>query len=291
LSTGYDPYGYNYQARLFRGSYANVYLGRDGFPPYEDNDEAYLTANPDAENHWTWPYRKVTLIMKWNDAWLSNKDCSVDGSLDRHYGSDSYIGSGAWETNHQYGSYLNWDLTGTYTLLFTCTSGCSGDWPHTMVIDVMDMSAGTFDGNGYYINDPGYTWDISEGAISGTDVSFKITYTGSNSGYFVDLSGSIDSTGILSGTATSGTAQTFTWETVEGVAVGETCEWNYFVKIVAVPADATKTDGIWYNSEGVEIGPDIWGQFAIIQQVENDACAGISGKQYGSPAGPGFGKF
>ena len=42
--------------------------------------------------------------MKWNDAWLSNKDCDDDGKLDRHYGYDSYIGSGAWITNHMSGT-------------------------------------------------------------------------------------------------------------------------------------------------------------------------------------------
>lgn len=41
--------------------------------------------------------------MKWNDAWISNKDCDLDFKLDRHYGYDSYIGSGAWLTNHQSG--------------------------------------------------------------------------------------------------------------------------------------------------------------------------------------------
>ena len=41
--------------------------------------------------------------MKWNDAWLSNKDCDGDGKLDRHYGFATYIGSGAWETNHMLG--------------------------------------------------------------------------------------------------------------------------------------------------------------------------------------------
>ena len=50
--TGFDPFGYNYQARKFMGSYANAYLGRDGFPPYEGDDEAYLAENPGAENHW-----------------------------------------------------------------------------------------------------------------------------------------------------------------------------------------------------------------------------------------------
>jgi len=40
---------------------------------------------------------------------LSNKDCDGDGKLDRHNGFDSYIGSGAWETNHQSGTYIGDD--------------------------------------------------------------------------------------------------------------------------------------------------------------------------------------
>lgn len=109
LMIGFDPYGYNYQGKLFSGSYANAYLGRDGLPPYEGDDEAYLAENPDAENHWTWPYRNDNVMMKWNDAWLDNKDCDGDGLLDRHFGYDSYRGSGAWLTNHQSGEYLGDD--------------------------------------------------------------------------------------------------------------------------------------------------------------------------------------
>lgn len=105
LIVGFDIFGYNYQAHQFKGSYVNVYLGGAGLPPYEGDDEAYLAENPGAENHWAWPYRDVQLLMKWNDAWLSNKDCDGDGKLDRHYGYASYIGSGAWETNHQSGWY------------------------------------------------------------------------------------------------------------------------------------------------------------------------------------------
>ncbi|NOQ55665.1 MAG: hypothetical protein GQ477_02545 [Nanohaloarchaea archaeon] len=44
---------------------------------------------------------------KTNDAWLSNTDCDGDGKLDRHYGYDSYIGSGAWETNTMTGTDEN----------------------------------------------------------------------------------------------------------------------------------------------------------------------------------------
>jgi hypothetical protein len=100
IPTGFDPYGYNYQGHLFKGSYVNVYLGGAGFPPYEGDDDAYLAENPNAENHWAWPYRDVRLVMKWNDAWLSNMDRDGDGKLDR---PDDYIGSGAWETNHMWG--------------------------------------------------------------------------------------------------------------------------------------------------------------------------------------------
>jgi len=100
---GYDIFGYNYQAHMFNGSYFNSYAGGAGLPPYEGDDEAYLVANPTAADHWAWPYRNAQIVMKWNDAWLSNKDCDGDGKLDRHFGFPSYIGSGAWETNHQKG--------------------------------------------------------------------------------------------------------------------------------------------------------------------------------------------
>jgi len=155
---GFDEWGYNYQAHLFNGFYCDSY--RDA--------------------GWCQAYKDVRLMMKWNDAWLSNKDCDGDGLLDRHYGFDSYIGSGAWLTNHQ---------SGTYEL------------------------------------------------------------------------------------------------------EGEVIKWNYFVKIVAAPADASMVDGVWYAADGTEIGAEIWGAFAIIQQIENDPGIGAHGAQYISPAGPGFGKY
>lgn len=159
IETGYDAWGYNYQARMFNGSYCDAY-----------RDAA-----------WCRPYKDDSLIMKWNDAWLSNKDCDGDGLLDRHFGFASYIGSGAWLTNHQSGTYLDDD--------------------------------------------------------------------------------------------------------------GRECRWTYFVKIVAAPADATLAGGFWYNADGTEIGPVIWGQFAIVETIFNDPCGGATGLEYLSPVGPGFGKF
>lgn len=97
LTTGYDDWGYNYQAHQFNGRYC---------------DYDRISGGDDCD---------VTLVMKWNDAWLSNKDCGTqvkggpftsldpDGLLDRHYPYDSYSGSGAWCTNHQSGEYLRED--------------------------------------------------------------------------------------------------------------------------------------------------------------------------------------
>ena len=128
IETGYDVWGYNYQAHMFNGFY--------------DNSSRPATPVTEGDN----------LEMKWNDAWLSNKDCDADGKLDRYLGYDSYIGSGAWEMYSE--------------------------------------------------------------KMGGAD------------GY------------------------------------------TYKCKIIAVPTDAYNESGIWYNADGTEIGPVIWTDFAIIQEVQ-----------------------
>ena len=158
ITTGYDQWGYNYQAHMFNGGYCDAYRDAQWCQDYKDDD----------------------LIMKWNDAWLSNVDCDKDGLLDRHYGFPSYIGSGAWLTNHQKGEY------------------------------------------------------------------------------------ELDS---------------------------QICKWEYFVKIVAAPADANSDGDYWYNADGTEIGPVIWGAFAIIQEVFNDPCVGAHGLDYLSPDHAGLGNW
>jgi hypothetical protein len=156
ITTGFDEWGYNYQGHLFSGGYCDAYRNAE----------------------WCQPYKDDHLIMKWSDEWLANTDCDGDGLLDRHYGFDSYVGSGAWETNHQSGTYEQ---------------------------------------------------------------------------------------------------------------DGTTCSWSYFVKIVAVPADGSLENGVWHAADGTEIGPDIWGEFAIIQEVYNDPCGGFHGVEYLSPHHAGFG--
>lgn len=84
ITLGFDAWGYNYQAHLFVGEYCDVSRGN-------------VACNEE--------YAGVSLLMAWNDAWLSNRDCDGDGLLDRHFGHPSYIGSGARLTNHLMGSY------------------------------------------------------------------------------------------------------------------------------------------------------------------------------------------
>jgi len=95
ITNGYDAWGYNYQAHMFNGWYWNSQ--RPAVPWTKETLEA-------AGKSTTW------LVMKWSDEWLSNKDCNGDGKLDRGYSCDPVNASssackGAWETNHQWGSY------------------------------------------------------------------------------------------------------------------------------------------------------------------------------------------
>jgi hypothetical protein len=75
---------------------------------------------------------------------------------------------------------------------------------------------------------------------------------------------------------------------------GEICHWTYFVKISIAPKDVESVESvgsIWYAVDGTEIGPVIWGSFAIIQEVENDSHAGINGLQHLSSLNAGLGYY
>jgi len=87
IRTGYDQWGYNYQAHMFNGIYEN--FNRPVVPVTEG---------------------LVNLTMKWSDDWLSNLDCNGNGKLDRGgaIGANANISKG-WLTNHDEGDYLGLD--------------------------------------------------------------------------------------------------------------------------------------------------------------------------------------
>ena len=151
LETGYDKWGYNYQAHIFNGFYDN----------------------------YTRPGTLVTsgdnLVMKWNDLWLSNKDCNGDGKLDR-------------------------GCTSPFT-----NSACPGAW----------------------------------------------------------------CTNHMSGVDENGN------------------EWTYFVKIICPETSSYVENGYYYTKDGVEIGPAIWGSFAIVEEIQT----GDVESKYKSPFNPGFGTY
>lgn len=171
LKTGYNTWGYNYQARIFNGMYCDAYQNAD----------------------WCQEYADINLIMKWNDAWLSNKDCDGDGKLDRHFGFLTYKDSGAWLTNHM-------------------------SWPVELEV---------------------YTGEVDENEEP-----------------------------IM--------------ETITATA-------TYFVKIKAVKTTDVLKNGVYYTADGMEIGPAIWGEFAIIQEITEDPTD-PDAVNYVSPVGPGLGR-
>ena len=91
LETGFDVYGYNYQAHLFDGTYDSVDRKSDGM-------------------YWGQPGDFVDdkLQMKWSDEWLSNVDCNGDHKLDRGLinGVPTNVSAG-WLTNHVNGDYID----------------------------------------------------------------------------------------------------------------------------------------------------------------------------------------
>jgi hypothetical protein len=260
VGMGYDMWGYNYQAHMFNGFYEN----------YSRPEELATSGDK--------------LMMKWNDAWLANQSCDGDNLLDRHFGHPTYNNSGAWLTNHMTGTYDgDWNVVGDWVLEF--------DYLGRLYIHDMTITDNTFTGTGGYPTGAPYTttWTVT-GVVDGDSVDMTINYD--NSSYFVHAVGTIATDGTMSGTW-SNNSQSGTWTSTDGIATRETCDWDYFVKIVT-PSSLNgdyEDGGIWYNTDGVEIGPVIWTSFAIVQEVENDMCGGLSGVQLRSKLSPGLGYY
>lgn len=116
-------------------------------------------------------------------------------------------------TNRFWSSQLNkciTDIEGQHLITFTCISGCSGDYPHTMNVASMNTTTGDFSGTGFYNPNNAYTWNVT-GNTQGASIEFDIVYTGLSPGYTVEADGTMNLDGTSFGTAVSSSAQTFTW--------------------------------------------------------------------------------
>lgn len=126
VGMGTDAYGFNYTAQRFSGWFVNAQLGfgvQDcnadtgecttvipGLPPYDGDCEGYVAQVPEAAMYGAcddpdsfWVLQGLQLDIKWNDTYRSRTDCNGNGWFDRHFGSETYMGSGAWYTNHASG--------------------------------------------------------------------------------------------------------------------------------------------------------------------------------------------
>jgi len=105
-----------------------------------------------------------------------------------------------------------WEITALNAIVFGCGGGT---YNHTLDAVTNDSSDGTFEGEGTYDSNNSYTWNIT-GDIDGDDITFTLVYTGANSGYTLNGTGTIATDGSISGEV-DGNCQTFLME--EGTAV------------------------------------------------------------------------
>lgn len=137
ISTGYDKYGYNYQAHMFNGYYDNY--ARPTIPVTSGDK----------------------LIMKWSDAWIANVDCNHDGKLDRGLvnGVSDGISKG-WLTNELNGTYVDGNgVTQHYTdfVKIVWTGPKSPLWgQYTIIQEVLNDPAGGYNGLLSKIGAPGF---------------------------------------------------------------------------------------------------------------------------------------
>jgi hypothetical protein len=106
ITTGFNEYDTNYPAYNFNGWYVNAYFPKYGFPPYNGDLQEYISENPGVVNTTWYAFMNARMVMNWNDAWLSNKDCTGDFLLERHFGFDTFQGSGAWLISKASGTFV-----------------------------------------------------------------------------------------------------------------------------------------------------------------------------------------
>jgi hypothetical protein len=73
------------------------------------------------------------------------------------------------------------------------------DWHHSMTITSYNPATGAFSGNGYWVDGPATTWNVT-GTVTGSAFSAHIVYTNVGIGYTADAIGSVGTNGNIAGT-------------------------------------------------------------------------------------------
>ncbi|TLX77035.1 hypothetical protein E9993_04960 [Labilibacter sediminis] len=94
--TGFDQWGYNWNAHHFRGYLMNAWFGDEMYPdapwykkepPFDGNVEAYQEAHPEVLEYPFWIYGDMEVVMHWNETSISKNGVYNENILD----SDAWI--------------------------------------------------------------------------------------------------------------------------------------------------------------------------------------------------------
>ncbi|MFD1316909.1 hypothetical protein [Namhaeicola litoreus] len=152
--TGFNEFGYNWQAHHFNGVVMNAifgdYIDENGNPamgldPYNGDDEAYLAKYPWLaleEYQMLWSFRNIHLVMHWSKTLIS--DFGVY--------PDNWFNSGSWITFHYSGinNHKNWSqfqklvaarssdelINGIWYDRNGNELGYASDWPDLIIVQI-----------------------------------------------------------------------------------------------------------------------------------------------------------
>ena len=143
-----------------------------------------------------------------------------------------------------------WEITAPSAITFVCGGS---DYAHMLNTVSENSATGVFTGTGTYNLDNSYTWNIS-GNTTGSNITFTLVYTGSNSGYTLHGNGTIAPDGSISGTVDNN-CQTFSMPA--GTAIIYCMPTGFYrdgINMTAVVIDPSSPVTGEVNATGCNIG-------------------------------------
>lgn len=168
----------------------------------------------------------------------------------------------------------SWNLVGSYTIQFTCTGGCAATYVHSMTITSSNDTTGAVVGNGSVDGFPGYDWTLT-GTVSGSGVTFDVEWVSPPPMLIYNpmiMTGSIDGSGAMSGTASDGQGRTFDWVTTAGAAVR--LQATHFVVVATSPQTAGTPFSVIVTAADVS-GNTVTGYTGTAHFTSSDVAASL----------------